>query len=407
METICRREMYMSLRARGGIPSPGELRVWSRAFSRTSAKAAKSRSKPSKKSQKAAKPSSSLSIIKPYASNTSKPDTRLPSIDSSSPPIAAPEPKTPLNPLLDRYRRTPLIGMGIMAFVISGYVGFFYTNLKNTPGGEDAPKDASAQPDVSVRYDEIARKFDASVEYEEIAMRLPAKRKDMVSQAHGHILEVSVGTGRNLEYYDWDFDGYKDVGKRIPGKPVNRGSVKSLTAVDISPEMVEVAKEKFARKFPGMPQPRWVVADASKDIPSPPSGPDKKYDAIIQTMGLCSVHDPVALLKNLGNHVKEDGGRILLLEHGRGTWRAVNWALDKQAVGHALEHGCWWNRDIEAIVEESGLEVVNYDTYFFGTTWCLELRKPKSPITEKTTPSLSLSTILPTEEAKKSWWPLW
>ena len=326
---------------------------------------------------------------------------------------ATPKPssKPPVNPLLDSHRRVPLIGAGIMVFCIAGYLGYFATALSKTPSA--APSEPSAQPDVSVRYDKIARKFDTSVDFTELSMGMPEKRQNMVAKARGDVLEVSVGTGRNLDYFNWDFEGHNAVGKSVDGEAIKRGSVNSLTAIDISNEMLEVAKEKFIKKFPGMPQPRWIVGDASREIPPPPqhstttssqNAADKKYDTIIQTMGLCSVKDPVALLRNLGNYVKEDSGRILLLEHGRGTWRWVNYLLDKTAVGHALEHGCWWNRDIQAIIEESGLEIVNAETWHAGTTWRVELRKPKHTTMDN---SLQGQAETRNTQDEKKGWSLW
>ena len=325
---------------------------------------------------------------------------------------AAPKlpPKPPVNPLLDPNRRIPLVGAGIMVFCIAGYIGYFATSIYKTPSG--TPFESSAQPDVSVRYDKIARKFDSSVDFMEISMGMPEKRKDMVAQAYGDVLEVSVGTGRNLDFFDWDFEGHNGVGDPVKGGGVKRGKVKSLTAIDISKEMVEVAKEKFDRKFPSMPEPRWIVADASREIPPAPknsttsswSEADQKYDTIVETMGLCSVSDPVALLKNLGNHVKEDEGRILLLEHGRGTWRVVNYLLDKTAVGHALEHGCWWNRDIHAIIKESGLEIVKAESWHASTTWRFELRKPKQTAAEK---QIQEKAEAHNAKDEKKAWSLW
>jgi len=165
--------------------------------------------------------------------------------------------------------------------------------------------------------------------------------------------------------------------------------------VDTSIEMLEVAHEKFSEMFPGVVGVRWVVADATKDVLPPPpvnsnvetasvkeraEGRGKEgYDTVIQTMGLCSVSDPVALLRNLGRCVKEEEGRILLLEHGRGRWEWLNGVLDKTAGKHAEQFGCWWNRDLGAIVEGSGLEVVRCekDKWLGGTNWVVELRRPR------------------------------
>ena len=52
----------------------------------------------------------------------------------------------------------------------------------------------------------------------------------------------------------------------------------------------------------------------------------------------------------------------------------VNNVLDRTAIDHAKKHGCLWNRDMEAIVEESGLEVVHLERSSFGTHYFFVLR---------------------------------
>lgn len=95
-------------------------------------------------------------------------------------------------------------------------------------------------------------------------------------------------------------------------------------------------------------------------------------------MGLCSTGKPVELLKHLGSVTNPDGGQILLLEHGRSHYDWLNVILDGLAKAHADKHGCWWNRDIGRIVDESGLEVVCVKRFNLGTTWWVELRPPSS-----------------------------
>lgn len=255
--------------------------------------------------------------------------------------------------------------------------------------------DPSVQVDVSSRYNSIADKFDETVDSNEYWLGITSLRKNLVQQAYGHVLEISVGTGRNLSFYDWNTHDLNGVGRPYATDKTKKGKVTSFTAIDISPEMLKIARKKLDVLIPGFKNVRWIQGDAvvPSTIPSPPEnlpGEDikenLKYDTIVQTMGLCSVKDPVGLLRNLGEYIKEEDGRILLLEHGRGRWKWLNFMLDKTAKEHALAFGCWWNRDIQNIVEKSGLQIVKITTpkwWHGGTTWWIELKKTNSKPSEK------------------------
>jgi hypothetical protein len=68
------------------------------------------------------------------------------------------------------------------------------------------------------------------------------------------------------------------------------------------------------------------------------------------------------------------GGKILLLEHGRSYYGFVNRFLDNGAKIHADHYGCWWNKDVDQIVRDSGLVVERKRRYHFGTTYEYVLR---------------------------------
>lgn len=296
------------------------------------------------------------------------------------------------NPL--RFLSIPIVLGSITLMGMSGYMGYLcYLIIQPNPEPNSAPAaDYSAQEDVSAQYEKIARTFDSIVDSTEWSLGISSLRRKLVSEAKGDVLEVSIGTGRNLDYYDWNFKGFGGVGKVDYKGYIKKGKVRSFTAVDKSGEMLEIAHEKFSKMFPGILGVRWIIADAGQSgaIPGPPRNAnersgnlDRKYDTVIQTFGLCSVSDPVALLRNLGDCVKEEEGRILLLEHGRGRWEWLNDLLDKSAEKHAKQFGCWWNRDMRDIAKRSGLQIVTIQTpkwWHGGTTWWIELKKPKSGV---------------------------
>lgn len=247
-------------------------------------------------------------------------------------------------------------------------------------------------------------------------MGITSLRRKLADRATGNVLELAMGSGRNLEYYNWDLlsaaaasasaqggDGASSTGSNAAA-PVS--GITSFTGLDISADMLDVARRKLVKTVPPMKSLapvvrastmsdhtggqlsyldghlRLVNSDAHKPLPPPPTGAGTKYDTVIQTFGLCSVADPVAVLTNLASAVKPGTGRIILLEHGKGWLGLVNGLLDKNAGKHFEKYGCWWNRDIQALVEEAakktpGLEVVKVERpniLQMGTLVWVELR---------------------------------
>lgn len=272
-----------------------------------------------------------------------------------------------------------IVGVGILS--ISTYCGYLYTSYRQAVVQS---KTLQVPEDVSDRYNATATGYDAEVELGEKFMRLGKRRKELVRMARGDVLEVSCGTGRNMEYYL--------LGERRGRDEQGRAEIqgcRSVTFVDLSPQMVEIAQQKFAKLYPEFTRAVFRAEDARTVVPS--AGEQlttisslqqqqqypSRYDTVIQTMGLCSTPDPVGLLRHLGSITEPQQGRILLLEHGRSHYEWVNRILDNLAPAHAHRHGCWWNRDIGQIIEQSGLEVVEMRRYHLGTTWRVILR-PRS-----------------------------
>lgn len=107
-----------------------------------------------------------------------------------------------------------------------------------------------------------------------------------------------------------------------------------------------------------------------------------KYDTVVDTFGLCSCRDPVAVLVSLARACRSsDESRILLLEHGKSRWKWLNRLLDAQAVKHAERWGCWWNRDMVELLEKEEvkeeLEVLYLNRWHLGTTYYIVARPKK------------------------------
>jgi methyltransferase OMS1 len=247
----------------------------------------------------------------------------------------------------------------------AGLLGFYGVNIYK--GSTQPPPDhngAETQKiDLTAVYDENAQHFDKDVDRTEYWNGIMTLRSRLVKQARGDVLESAAGTGRNSEYY---------VQSRI----------RSLAIVDKSRGMLTVAEKKWPEEREGEDwtgRVRFVVGDVEDDRTTSQLGSDStaQFDTVVQTLGLCSTDDPDGLMRSLTKLVKP-GGKILLLEHGRGYFDWLNRMLDRSAHQHAAKHGCWWNRDIGAIVQRSDLETVEMSRPWrsAGTNWYIILRKP-------------------------------
>jgi phosphatidylethanolamine/phosphatidyl-N-methylethanolamine N-methyltransferase len=142
------------------------------------------------------------------------------------------------------------------------------------------------------------------------------------------VLEVGVGTGKNLPYYP---------------------AVANVTAIDLSNHMLDRARQK-AKKL-GHPV-ELLEMDAQQL-----SFPDDAFDAAVATFVFCSVPDPLRGLRQLVRVVRP-GGQVLLLEHVRidrpGIAGLVMDVLDPLVV---RVMGAHINRRTVETVQQAGLTV--------------------------------------------------
>ena len=156
-------------------------------------------------------------------------------------------------------------------------------------------------PDTALtraRYQRISSMYDRMEGLME--KRIHPWRQKVWQLANGpRLLEVGVGTGKNIEFWPRDC---------------------KVTAIDLTPGMLELAQKKAAvlhRQGDDL-----FLADIQHlELPS------GIFDTVVATCVFCSVPDPIKGLREIGRVVRPDG-HILLLEHIR---------IDKPVIGPIMD----------------------------------------------------------------------
>lgn len=198
---------------------------------------------------------------------------------------------------------------GLVAVSGTVYVGAVYLGLQLYGGGhkckecEDAITSGGGEtksyvfdPRRTATFQKIAYSYDDEISKDEFVMGINLLRRALLFfHAKGEVLEVGAGTGRNLGYY--------------PGK----STVQKIVLSDSSDKMLARAIDKLSRMSQDEKERyQLLVADAARLA----QFSDDSFDTVVDTFGLCSFDDPVAVLKEMQRVCKPDG-KILLLEHGR------------------------------------------------------------------------------------------
>lgn len=144
----------------------------------------------------------------------------------------------------------------------------------------------------------------------------------------GKVLEVGIGTGKNLKYYSEDVE---------------------LTGIDISPKMLAKAVKKKEKL--------GIRADLKLMDAQQMKFDDDIFDFVVVTFVLCSVPDPIKALHEIGRVLKKDG-KLIALEHVLSKnpiiafWERIHNPVTSRLFGFNV------NRDTKYNIEKSGFTVI-------------------------------------------------
>lgn len=167
------------------------------------------------------------------------------------------------------------------------------------------------------------------------------QRQKIVPNAEGRVLEIGMGSGLNIPFYD-------------------SNKVEMVWGLEPSEGMRKKARDRvqaapFDLQWLGLP---------GEQIPLD----DNSADTIVLTYTLCTIPDWKAALQQM-RRVLKPGGKLLFSEHGKAPDEAVRrWQDRIDPYWGKISGGCHLNRDIPALLTEGGFKIQQIESMYMPST---------------------------------------
>jgi ubiquinone/menaquinone biosynthesis C-methylase UbiE len=194
-------------------------------------------------------------------------------------------------------------------------------------------------------WDKSAPSYDKQISFFE-KIWFTGGREWLGERAQGQVLEVAIGTGRNLPHYPAGV---------------------TITAVELSPAMLAIARHRAA----DLGRDADLREGDAEHLPFD----DASFDTVVCAFSLCTIPSPVAALGEM-RRVLRPGGRLLLVDHIGSTWppvRAVQWLIERLTIRAAGEH---FTRRQLPLVKAAGFQVVESERLKAGSVERVHAVKP-------------------------------
>ena len=171
-------------------------------------------------------------------------------------------------------------------------------------------------------------------------------REWLGERARGRVLEVAIGTGRNLPCYPADV---------------------TVTGIELSPAMLAFARQRAT----GLGREVDLREGDAEHLPFD----DDSFDTVVCALSLCTIPNPVAAVGEM-RRVLGPGGRLLLLDHIASTWPpvyAAQWLAERVTIRTAGEH---FTRRQLSLVRAAGFQIVESERLKAGTVERIHAIKP-------------------------------
>ena len=167
------------------------------------------------------------------------------------------------------------------------------------------------------------------------------QREKVVPMAEGLVLEVGIGSGLNIPFYD-------------------AAKVDRILGLDPSEELNRMALKVAEQK--GIPVD--FILGGAEDMPLP----DNHVDTVLVTFTMCTIPEVAAANKEM-LRVLKPGGKMIFCEHGLAPDVKVSkWQSRLDPVWSKIAGGCHLNRDIPRLIKNAGFEIKTMEQMYLPST---------------------------------------
>jgi len=181
-------------------------------------------------------------------------------------------------------------------------------------------------------YDPVMRKMEERV--------LSRYRRRLLGNLHGNVLEIGAGTGINFKYYP---KACRVVASEPSAQMLRFASDRAL-ASDVMAEITFI-------------QAGVGSSELEKTVP------EQGFDAIVCTLVLCTIPDPLAAVRSFKRWLKP-GGKLIVLEHvhtNAQPRKTVHELINP--AWKVLAEGCHLTRDTPSLLRNEGFFPVEEERF--------------------------------------------
>jgi ubiquinone/menaquinone biosynthesis C-methylase UbiE len=167
------------------------------------------------------------------------------------------------------------------------------------------------------------------------------QREKVVPLAEGKVLEIGIGSGLNLPFYD-------------------KTRVDEIWGLDPSEELSEMARAVAIQE--GMEVN--FISSGAEEIPLP----DDHFDSVLITYTMCTIPEVMRANTEI-RRVLKNQGKMIFCEHGAAPDENIRkWQKRINPFWGKIAGGCNIDRNIPSLIQDSGFDIIEIEEMYLPNT---------------------------------------